>query len=137
MFENQINSIERLEPSDIAEAVLYMRTQPRRVAVNKVLARPAAKPGKSTQYSYRKVAPIMSIISCDMREGRTEAQKRALSSGIIAAVQAASGEPISEMFFVIREGRGINFVEAGEHLPDYIEGNVNDADLIQHLHHQQ
>jgi trans-3-chloroacrylic acid dehalogenase alpha subunit len=79
----------------------------------------------------------MSIISCDMREGRTEAQKRALSSGIIAAVQAATGEPISEMFFVIREGRGINFVEAGEHLPDYIEGNVNDADLIQQLHHQQ
>jgi len=31
----------------------------------------------------------------------------------------------------------INFVEAGEHLPDYIEGNVNDADLIQQLHHQQ
>ena len=44
--------------------------------------------------------------------------------------------PYDEIQF-IREGRGINFVEAGEHLPDYIEGNVNDADLIQQLHHQQ
>jgi 4-oxalocrotonate tautomerase len=83
----------------------------------------------------------MSIISCDLREGRTEAQKRALASGIIAAVQAATGEPLSEMFFVIREGRGIDFVEAGEHLPDYSQGNIEDADLLEHLlqyvHHQQ
>jgi NAD(P)H-dependent flavin oxidoreductase YrpB (nitropropane dioxygenase family) len=41
--ENQINSTERLEPSDIAEAVLCMVTQPRRVAVNKVLGRPAGQ----------------------------------------------------------------------------------------------
>ena len=79
----------------------------------------------------------MSIIFCDMRLGRTDAQKRELASGIIAAVQAATGELLSEMFFVIREGRGINFVEAGEHLPDYVEDNRNDAELIKHLHRQQ
>jgi len=38
---------------------------------------------------------------------------------------------------VIREGRGINFVEAGEHLPEFVEGNLNDTELINSLHHQQ
>jgi phenylpyruvate tautomerase PptA (4-oxalocrotonate tautomerase family) len=79
----------------------------------------------------------MSIISCDMRQGRTEAQKRALAAGLIAAVQKATGEPISEMFLVLREGRGINFVEAGEHLPDFVEGNLSDTELIQTLHGQR
>jgi phenylpyruvate tautomerase PptA (4-oxalocrotonate tautomerase family) len=78
----------------------------------------------------------MSIISCDMREGRTDAQKQALAAGLISAVQAATGEPIKEMFLVIREGRGINFVEAGEHLPDFVEGNLNDTQLIKNLHQQ-
>jgi phenylpyruvate tautomerase PptA (4-oxalocrotonate tautomerase family) len=78
----------------------------------------------------------MSIISCDMRRGRTDAQKRALAAGLIAAVQAATGEPVSDMFLVIREGPGINFIEAGEHLPDFVEGNRNDADLIQNLNRQ-
>lgn len=68
-----------------------------------------------------------------MRQGRSDAQKHALAAGLIAAVQTATGEPIGEMFVVIREGRGIKFVEAGEHLPDFVEGNVNDAELIQNL----
>lgn len=75
----------------------------------------------------------MSIISCDLREGRTETQKRALAAGLIAAVQAATGEPISEMFLVIREGRGVNFVEAGEHLPDFVDDNLDDSALIKNL----
>ncbi|ORJ57828.1 tautomerase family protein [Mycobacterium simiae] len=79
----------------------------------------------------------MSIISCDMRQGRSDEQKQALAAGLIAAVRAATGEPITEMFLVIREGRGVNFIEAGEHLPDFVEGNRNDARLIKNLQQQR
>jgi 4-oxalocrotonate tautomerase len=79
----------------------------------------------------------MSIISCDMREGRTDEQKRALAAGLIEAVRTATGETIEEMFLVIREGRGINFVEAGEHLPEYVAGNANDTALINSLTSQR
>ncbi len=37
------------------------------------------------------------------------------------------------MNLVIREGRGINFVEHGKHLPEFVEGNANDKDLIASL----
>lgn len=74
----------------------------------------------------------MSIISCDLREGRSDEQKRALANGLIAAVQAATAEPLSNMFMVIREGPGINFVEAGEHLPDY----GDDTEIIRKLREQ-
>ena len=79
----------------------------------------------------------MSIISCDMREGRTDDQKRALAAGLIEAVRSATGEPLSEMFLVIREGRGINFVEEGQHLPEFVPGNLNDTALINTLHDQR
>ncbi|WP_433188086.1 tautomerase family protein [Actinoallomurus sp. CA-150999] len=75
----------------------------------------------------------MSIISCDMREGRSDEQKRKLATGLIEAVRRATNEPISELFLVIREGRGINFVEAGEHLPDFVPGNLNDGALLENL----
>jgi 4-oxalocrotonate tautomerase len=78
----------------------------------------------------------MSIISCDMRAGRTDEQKRALSAGLIEAVCTATGEAADDMFLVIREGHGINFVEAGEHLPDFVPGNLNDVALLKHLHQQ-
>ena len=78
----------------------------------------------------------MSIISCDLREGRTDEQKRALAAGLIEAVRTATGEPVSELFLVLREGRGINFVEAGEHLPEFVAGNLNDTQLINALHDQ-
>ena len=58
----------------------------------------------------------MSIISCDMRYGRSDEQKRALSAGLLRVVSEATGEPADNIFFVIREGRGINFVEHGQHL---------------------
>ncbi|MCW2721522.1 tautomerase family protein [Pseudonocardia sp.] len=79
----------------------------------------------------------MSIISCDLRQGRTDEQKHALAAGLIQAVRTATGEPVGEVFLVIREGRGIDFVEAGEHLPEFVEGNVNDTELINSLHHPQ
>jgi trans-3-chloroacrylic acid dehalogenase alpha subunit len=75
----------------------------------------------------------MALISLDMRSGRTDEQKRKLAAGFLRAVQEATGETKEEFFFVIREGRGINFVEHGEHLPDYVEGNANDTELINRL----
>jgi phenylpyruvate tautomerase PptA (4-oxalocrotonate tautomerase family) len=75
----------------------------------------------------------MPMISCDMRYGRTDEQKRALSAGLLRVVSGATGEPTDNIFFVIREGRGINFVEHGKHLPDFVEGNANDKDLIASL----
>jgi hypothetical protein len=39
----------------------------------------------------------------------------------------------NRIFFVNREGRGINFVEHGGHLPDYTEGAAGDKDLIARL----
>ena len=75
----------------------------------------------------------MALISLDMRAGRTDEQKRKLAAGFLRAIHEATGETKEEFFFVIREGRGINFVEHGEHLPDYVEGNANDAELINRL----
>jgi phenylpyruvate tautomerase PptA (4-oxalocrotonate tautomerase family) len=73
----------------------------------------------------------MSWITCDMRFGRTDEQKRQLASGVIAAVRKATGEPLSNMVFVIREGVGVNFCEAGQHYPDYRPGG--DEELIAHV----
>ena len=75
----------------------------------------------------------MSMISCDMRYGRSDEQKRALSAGLLRVVSEATGETADNVVFVIREGRGINFVEHGQHLPEFVEGNANDKDLIARL----
>jgi hypothetical protein len=48
-------------------------------------------------------------------------------------ISEATGEPKHNIFFVIREGRGINFVEHGEHLPDYTEDAAGDKELIARL----
>lgn len=75
----------------------------------------------------------MALISCDMRYGRTDEQKRKLAAGLLRVVGAATGEMKNDIFLVIREGRGINFVEHGEHLPEYIDGGANDKELIERL----
>lgn len=74
---------------------------------------------------------MLSIIACDMRYGRTDEQKKQLAANVIAAVRKATGEPLSNMVFVVREGVGINFCEAGQHYPDYTPGG--DEDLIAHV----
>jgi 4-oxalocrotonate tautomerase len=73
----------------------------------------------------------MPLISCDMRYGRSDEQKRRLAAGLIRVVGTATGEPVNNIFFVIREGRGINFVEHGEHMPDYVENAAGDRDLTE------
>jgi hypothetical protein len=75
----------------------------------------------------------MSMISCDMRFGRTDEQKKALSAGLLRVVSEATGEPPDDVFFVVREGTGINFVEHGKHLPNFVEGAANDKELIAKL----
>lgn len=75
----------------------------------------------------------MALISCDMRYGRSDEQKRELAAGVLRVVSAATGATKDDIFVVIREGRGINFVEHGEHLPEYVDGAANDKDLIERL----
>ncbi|QID17353.1 tautomerase family protein [Nitrogeniibacter mangrovi] len=75
----------------------------------------------------------MALISIDMRFGRTDEQKRKLAAGLLEIIGAATGETRNDIFLVFREGRGINFVEHGEHLPEYVEGAANDTDLISRL----
>jgi len=73
----------------------------------------------------------MSWITCDMRFGRTEEQKKQLAAGIIAAVRKATGEPLSDLCVVVHEDVGVNFCEAGQHYPDFKPGG--DAELIAHV----
>jgi 4-oxalocrotonate tautomerase family enzyme len=70
----------------------------------------------------------MPIIQCDIRRGRTEEQKRKLAAGLTDAVVRIAGIPKDHIFLVIREMPGFNFVDAGEHVPDYVPG-ANGEDL--------
>jgi 4-oxalocrotonate tautomerase family enzyme len=64
----------------------------------------------------------MPIITCDIRNGRTKEQKSQLAIGLTEAVQEATGVSIDHIFLVMREMPGFNFVDAGEHIPDYVPG---------------
>lgn len=64
----------------------------------------------------------MPIITCDIRQGRTKEQKSQLAMGLTKAVQEATGVEIDHIFLVMREMPGFNFVDAGEHVPDYVPG---------------
>ena len=64
----------------------------------------------------------MPIVQCDIRNGRTKEQKSALAQGLTAIVQKYTGCSIDYVFLVIREMPGFNFVDAGEHVPDYVPG---------------
>lgn len=64
----------------------------------------------------------MAIIQCDIRLGRSDEQKRRLAAGLTRVVSEVSGEPAEQMFLVIREMPGFNFVDAGEHVADYVPG---------------
>ncbi|WP_158810337.1 tautomerase family protein [Beijerinckia sp. L45] len=64
----------------------------------------------------------MPIITCDIREGRTQEQRHQLSVELSQAVVDATGCGIENVFLVVREMPGYNFVDAGEHVPDYVAG---------------
>ena len=73
----------------------------------------------------------MPIITCDIRQGRTKEQKHELAMGLTKAVQEVTGVSIDHIFLVMREMPGFNFVDAGEHVPEYVPG-PNGEDLAGH-----
>jgi phenylpyruvate tautomerase PptA (4-oxalocrotonate tautomerase family) len=64
----------------------------------------------------------MPIITCDIRLGRTKKQRSQLAMGLTQAVHEIAGVPIDYIFLVMREMPGFNFVDAGQHVPDYVPG---------------
>jgi 4-oxalocrotonate tautomerase family enzyme len=61
----------------------------------------------------------MPVIQCDIREGRTEEQKRALAREITRVVHDTIDAPLEYIYVLIRETPGFNHVKGGKHLPDY------------------
>ncbi len=61
----------------------------------------------------------MAIVTINMRNGRSDEQKRRFASSLLDVMSNATGEPRGNVFLVIQESRGINFVEDGHHLPDF------------------
>jgi phenylpyruvate tautomerase PptA (4-oxalocrotonate tautomerase family) len=79
----------------------------------------------------------LAIIQCDIRRGRNDDQKRALARALIDVVAERCGETDDEILFVLREAPGFNFVEGGEHCPDYVAGpNGEDLAAAEHLRQQ-
>jgi phenylpyruvate tautomerase PptA (4-oxalocrotonate tautomerase family) len=66
----------------------------------------------------------MAIITCDIRVGRTDEQKSALATGLMKLINRVTDEPIDHMFLVMREMPGFNFVDAGQHVADYVPGEA-------------
>lgn len=64
----------------------------------------------------------MPLIQCDIREGRTEEQKRALAREITRVVHETIGSPIEYIYVLIRETPGFHHVKGGVALPEYTPG---------------
>jgi 4-oxalocrotonate tautomerase family enzyme len=62
----------------------------------------------------------MPVIQCDIREGRSEAQLRALAREITRVVHETIDAPLEYIYVLIRETPGFNHVKAGHHLPDWV-----------------
>ena len=62
----------------------------------------------------------MPVIQCDIREGRTEEQKRALAREITRVVHETIDAPIEYIYVLIRETPGLHHIKGGQHLPDYM-----------------
>lgn len=61
----------------------------------------------------------MPVIQCDIREGRSEDQKRALARGIAEVVHETIGSPREYIYVLIRQTPGTQHFHGGEFLPDY------------------
>jgi 4-oxalocrotonate tautomerase family enzyme len=72
--------------------------------------------------SFKTRRDVMPIITCDIRAGRTKEQRSQLAMGLTKAVDEATGCGIENIFLVMREMPGFNFVDAGEHVPEYVPG---------------
>lgn len=60
----------------------------------------------------------MPVIQCDIREGRTEEQKRALAREITRVVHETIDAPVEYIYVLIRETPGYHHVKAGVALED-------------------
>lgn len=61
----------------------------------------------------------MAILTIDLRNGRTDEQKRAFAAALLDVVSEATGEPRENIHLILHENPGINFVENARHLPDF------------------
>jgi 4-oxalocrotonate tautomerase family enzyme len=61
----------------------------------------------------------MPIIQCDIREGRSPEQKRALAEAITRAVHETIDAPVEYIYVLIRETPGSHHVKGGRALPEY------------------
>ena len=61
----------------------------------------------------------MPVIQCDIREGWSDEQKRALATGITKVVSDVGNVPIKRIHIVIREGRGLHYTFGGESVPEF------------------
>jgi 4-oxalocrotonate tautomerase family enzyme len=64
----------------------------------------------------------LAIIQCDIRRGRTDEQKCRMAADLTQAVSEVTGESTEQIFLVIREMPGFNFVDGGEHVAEYVPG---------------
>ncbi len=75
----------------------------------------------------------MSMISCDMRYGRSDEQKRALSAGLLRVVSEATGEPADNVFSSSGKDEASTSWSTDNICPKFVEGNANDKELIARL----
>jgi len=64
----------------------------------------------------------MPIIQCDIREGRTRAQKRRLAAELTRVVHETIDAPLEYIYVLIRETPGFHHIKQGKHLPDFKPG---------------
>jgi 4-oxalocrotonate tautomerase len=61
----------------------------------------------------------MPVIQCDIREGRSAAQKQALAEAITRVVHETIDAPVEYIYVLIRETPGAHHVKGGKALPEY------------------
>jgi 4-oxalocrotonate tautomerase family enzyme len=61
----------------------------------------------------------MPVIQCDIREGRSAAQKQALAEAITRVVHETIDAPVEYIYVLIRETPGAHHVKGGKVLPDF------------------
>lgn len=64
----------------------------------------------------------MPFIACDIRRGRSDAQREALCSRLTEAVSRITGAPVRSVLVVVREHAADHFMEGGEITPEYVAG---------------
>jgi 4-oxalocrotonate tautomerase family enzyme len=64
----------------------------------------------------------MPFVQCDIRRGRTQAQRDELCRRLTDAVHRVTDAPKASILVLVREHAGDHFMEGGEILPDYVAG---------------